>query len=61
MSVRESAGGDHGAVGGVEVGANADVDADAGLASTGLVGADGSVSRVLRRSSDRTSYDARVR
>jgi hypothetical protein len=55
----ESDGGVQGApAGGAEV--RADVDGDGGVASVGLVWADGSVSCVLRRASERTSYEPPV-
>ena len=48
-------GGAHGALGGAGVRATADADAES--ASSGLAGADGSVSSVLRLVDERTNYD----
>lgn len=50
-------GGAHGALGGAGGRATADADADAESASSGLAGADGSVSSILRLVDERTNYD----
>jgi hypothetical protein len=53
----ERLGGAHGALGGAGVRAIATADADEKSASSGLTGADGSVSSVLRLVDERTNYD----